>query len=184
MEQNLTERIAQRLKSLRLSHNFSLDQLSALSGHSRATLSRIENGDTSPTAAMLGSLCAAYKISLSRLMAMVEADFAPQITKAQQQIWLDPETGLERILISPPSNMLSAEMLKCTLPAGKSIHYAQPTKQGMEHHLYMLSGLLELEVDGQQYSLKPGDCLRYRLFGASQFKTPKTQSATYIITLI
>jgi uncharacterized cupin superfamily protein len=45
-----------------------------------------------------------------------------------------------------------------------------------------LAGALTLTVDGERYELRPGDCLRYRLFGASSFETGK-QSARYLIAL-
>ena len=41
-------RLAERLRALRRARRWSLDELSALSGVSRASLSRIENGDVSP----------------------------------------------------------------------------------------------------------------------------------------
>ena len=63
--------IAQRLKALRGERAWSLDELGARSGVSRATLSRLENGETSPTTAVLGRLCSAYGMTLSRLMLMV-----------------------------------------------------------------------------------------------------------------
>jgi transcriptional regulator with XRE-family HTH domain len=52
-------RLAERLRALRRARRWSLDELSALSGVSRASLSRIENGDVSPTASVLGRLAAA-----------------------------------------------------------------------------------------------------------------------------
>ena len=52
-------RLAQRLRELRHERGWSLDELAARSGVSRATLSRLENNEVSPTAAVLGRLCPA-----------------------------------------------------------------------------------------------------------------------------
>ena len=57
---------------------------------SRATLSRLENAEISPTASVLGKLCAAYGLPMSRLMMMVEADFPPLVTADEQPVWRDP----------------------------------------------------------------------------------------------
>lgn len=184
MEQNLDIKIATRLKTLRAEHELSLDQLAKKTGISRATLSRLENAAVSPTAAVLGKLAAIYKITMSQLMALVEADFAPLIGAQDQQVWQDPETGFTRKMISPPAEALRAEMLECHLPMAQKISYDHSPKQGLEHHIYMLEGQLELTVDGQIHRLEQGDCLRYQLYGASLFETSKTQSATYILTLI
>lgn len=177
-------KMAQRLKNLRIEHELSLAQLAKLCGVSRATLSRLENQEVSPTASVLGKLCATYGLTLSRLMSMVEADFAPVVTADQQEVWVDPETGFERRIISPPATALGAEMLECHLPPEQTITYDAPPKQGLEHHLYMLDGALKMSIDGAVYALKKGDCLRYQLFAASQFATGKNLSATYILTII
>ena len=49
-------RLAQRLRELRLKRSWSLEELATKSGVSRATLSRIENNEVSPTAAVLATL--------------------------------------------------------------------------------------------------------------------------------
>ena len=53
-------RLAQRLRQLRGERSWSLEELATKSGVSRATLSRIENHEVSPTASVLGKLCAAF----------------------------------------------------------------------------------------------------------------------------
>lgn len=183
MENNFDLQMAQRLKDLRQDNNMSLVQLSARCGISRASLSRLENAEVSPTAIMLGKLCATYNITMSRLMSLVEADFAALIPSASQEVWVDPESGLKRTIISPPSATLSAEMLKCSLPKNQTITYENTPKSGLEHHIYMLEGQLELTVAAKIHTLKKGDCLRYQLHGKSQFKTKGT-AAKYILTLI
>ncbi len=69
-------RLAQRLRELRMERSWSLEELATKSGVSRATLSRIENNEVSPTAAVLGRLCAAFELTLSRLLAIPRQAFA------------------------------------------------------------------------------------------------------------
>ncbi|WP_306258099.1 helix-turn-helix domain-containing protein [Pararhizobium sp. IMCC21322] len=176
---NAGENLAARLKGLRLKQGWSLDQLSEQCKLSRATLSRIENGDVSPTAQALGRLCATYRITLSRLMLMVETNDTPLLRREDQPVWEDKKTGFVRRSISPPSDSLMCEVLECTLAPGAEITYPQPPKAGMEHHLVLLSGELLLEVEGTSYELVPGDCLRYRLSGYSTFKAHKSRGARY-----
>jgi len=76
------QRIANRLRALRSEKGWSLDQLGQRSSVSRATLSRLENAEVSATANVLGKLCAAYGLTLSRLMAMVEDDYTALIRPA------------------------------------------------------------------------------------------------------
>lgn len=176
--------IAQRLKSLRAAQNWSLDELASRSTISRATLSRLENAEVSPTASVLGKLCTAYGLTMSRLMRMVEEDFAPVVRRSAQTVWTDPEHGFRRRSVSPPAQTLSGEALACELAAGTRIAYEGTPRPGLEHHLILIDGQLAVTVDGQTYDLQAGDCLRYQLFGPSVFETPQTHSARYFLFIV
>lgn len=178
------QRLAQRLKTLRSEAGWSMDELAKRSGVSRATLSRLENADVSPTASVLGKLCAAYGMPMSRLMRMVEDDFAPLLRRDQQALWSDPEIGFRRRSVSPPARPLAGEAIEGELAPNTRIDYAATPRPGLEHHLIMLEGQLELSVNGQTYALNAGDCLRYLLFGASAFATPPGSGARYLVFLV
>jgi transcriptional regulator with XRE-family HTH domain len=177
-------RLAQRLKSLRAERGWSMDHLATLSGTSRATLSRLENAEVSPTANVLGKLCAAYGLTMSRLMRMVEDDFAPLVPRAAQPVWTDPATGFRRRSVSPPAHALAGELIECELRPATRIGYDSSPRPGLEHHLHLVEGQLEVTVDGQAHALNPGDCLRYQLFGASAFATPAQSGARYFVFIV
>ncbi len=180
----IDRRIALRLKALRGAHGWSLAELAARSGVSRATLSRLENAGSSPTAQVLGRLCAAFGLTLSRLMQMAEDGFAPLVPPHAQPVWRDPGSGFVRRSVSPPAAELAGEVLDCSLAAGDRIAYDRPPREGLEHHLLLLDGALTVTVDGQAHDLRPGDCLRYRLAGASAFATPDDTGARYLLFIL
>ena len=101
MLDDLSNRLSERLKELRQGRGWSLDELAAHSGLSRATLSRMEKGEVSPTAESLGRLCQAHGLPMSRLMMMVEDTFVPRVPVERQTEWTDPETGYVRRSVSP-----------------------------------------------------------------------------------
>lgn len=177
-------RLAQRVKSLRAERGWSLDELARRSGVSRATLSRLENAEISPTASVLGKLCAAYGLPMSRLMMMVEADFPPLVTEAEQPVWTDPAIDFTRRMVSPPAEALGGEVLECRLGPKVRIGYDAAPRPGLEHHLLLLDGGLRVTVDGRTHRLRPGDCLRYRIHGASVFETPAETGARYLLFLL
>lgn len=177
-------RMAARLKQLRTERSWSLDDLAQRCDISRASISRLENAEVSPTAAVLGQLCAAFGLPMSRLIALVEAEFTPLIPRGDQAVWNDPETGFIRRTVSPPAETLAGEVLECELPPGKTIEYPRPPRAGLEHHLILAKGQLSLTIDGQVHALKAGDCLRYKLHGASTFNTPKKSGAKYYLYLV
>ncbi|OHX13146.1 XRE family transcriptional regulator [Chromobacterium sphagni] len=180
---NLDRQIADRLKALRRARGWPLDELARRSGLSRATLSRLENAEVSATAAALGKLCAAHGLALSQLMRMVEDEFTPLLPAAVQPLWTDPASGQRRHSVSPPARGLAGEVLRCELPPFCDIRYDAPPRRGLEHHLLMLDGCLEISVGGQSYRLQAGDCLRYRLSGASAFRTGDAP-ARYLLFIV
>lgn len=177
-------RIASRLKALRGERGWSLEALAKRSGISRATLSRLENAEVSPTTAVLGKLCAVFGLTLSRLMLQVEEGFPALLRPAEQPLWHDPSAGFTRRSLSPPAQPLAGEVLECSLDAGASISYEAPPRPGLEHHLALREGRLRLTLDGETYDLSAGDCLRYRLFASSRFETPPDSGARYLLFLV
>lgn len=180
----IDRQIAGRLKALRAERGWSLDELARRSGVSRASLSRLENAEVSPTTSMLGKLCAAYGLTMSRLMRLVEEAFPPLLPRAVQPVWTDPGVGFRRRSVSPPAQTLAGEVLECSLDPGARIVYETPPRPGLEHHLVLLEGALEITLDGQSFALKPGDCLRYQLYGQSAFATPAKTGARYFLFMV
>jgi transcriptional regulator with XRE-family HTH domain len=181
---SIDRRIAQRLKGLRTERAWSLDELAGRSNVSRATLSRLENAEVSATASVLSKLCVAYGLTMSRLMHMVEDDFAPLVRRNAQSVWADPEIGFRRRSLSPPAKALAGEAVECELGPATRITYEEPPQPGLEHHLLLLEGQLTLSVGGRTYDLGPGDCLRYQLFGPSAFATPADCGARYLLFMV
>jgi len=183
-DQNLERRIAQRLARLRTDRGWSLEILAERTGISRATLSRVERSELSPTAAMLGKLCSVYGWTLSRLMAEAETRPPNLISAASQAEWTDPESGYRRRVVSPPAPGLRGELVEVRIPAGASVSFDAAPVRGLEHHLWMLDGSLVLDVEGSTFRLGRGDCLRYVLSGPSRFQATGKRAARYLIAMV
>jgi transcriptional regulator with XRE-family HTH domain len=177
-------RIAQRLAGLRAERGWSLVGLAERTGISRATLSRLERSELSPTAAMLGKLCTVYGWTLSRLMAEAETRPPNLVPVAQQPEWKDPESGYCRRVVSPPAPGLRGELVEVRMPAGASVSFDASPIAGLEHHLWMLEGSLMLEVEGSEFPLRAGDCLRYVLTGPTRFQGTGKHGARYVIAIV
>jgi transcriptional regulator with XRE-family HTH domain len=177
-------RIAQRLSRLRSESGWSLEALAERTGISRATLSRLERGELSATAAMLGRLCAAYGWTLSRLMADAETGAPSRIASSEQAEWTDPESGYRRRIVSPPAPGLRGEVVEVHMPAGATVAFDDAPVPGLEHHLWMLAGELTIELDATAFDLRAGDCLRYLLTGATRFHNRGKRTARYAIAMV
>ena len=180
----IERRIAHRLARLRAERGWSLEALAERTGISRATLSRLERSELSPTAAMLGKLCTVYGWTLSRLMAEAETRSPNLVSAAEQPEWTDPESGYRRRAVSAPAPGLRGELVEVHMPAGASVSFDTAPIAGLEHHLWMLEGSLTLEVEGSVFRLRAGDCLRYVLAGPTRFQGTGKRGARYIIAMV
>jgi transcriptional regulator with XRE-family HTH domain len=181
---DIERRIASRLGQLRTERGWTLEALAEQSGISRATLSRLERGELSPTASMLGRLCSTFGWTLSRLMADAETRVPSLVPAAQQAVWTDPDTGYRRRIVSPPAPGLRGELVEIRVPPGATVAYDASPVPGLEHHLWLIDGALTLAVDGTAFQLRPGDALRYILNGPSRFTATGRREARYLIGLV
>jgi transcriptional regulator with XRE-family HTH domain len=180
---DVERRIAARLATLRAERGWSLEALAERTGISRATLSRLERGELSPTASMLGRLCTVFGWTLSRLMAEAETRMPTLVEAGAQAEWTDPETGYRRRMVSPPAPGLRGELVEVRLPAGATVTFEASPVPGLEHLLWMLEGSLTLDVEGTPFALRAGDCLRYVLHGPTRFVAGR-RAARYAIAMV
>ncbi|GHB02516.1 MULTISPECIES: helix-turn-helix domain-containing protein [Streptomyces] len=177
-------RLAARLSQLRTERGWSLDELSRRTGVSRSTLSRLERGELSPTATALGRLCSAYGRTMSRLLMEVEAEPPVLVPVAQQPVWRDERSGFVRRSVSPPHAGLRAEIVEGTLDAGAALSYENPPVPGVEQHIWVLEGTVEITVDDTAHTVSAGDCLRFRLHGPSHFHCPGPERVRYALMIV
>jgi transcriptional regulator with XRE-family HTH domain len=183
-ERDVDARLAARLAKLRADRGWSLAELADRTGASRSTLSRVERGEVSPTATLLGRLAAAYERTASRLLVEIESQPSPLIRAADQAVWRDQQEGFVRRSISPPHAALRGEVVEGLLGPGADISYDRPPVAGMEQHLWLLAGSLEFTADEESFVLLPGDCVRLRLWGRTRLRCLSPEPARYGIFIV
>src|SRR2546423_6096621 len=100
---DLSHRLAHRLRLERDSRGWSLADLAERSGVSKATISKIERAEVSPTAVVLVRLASAFDLTLAGLMLRAEGQGERLSRAGEQPAWRDPETGyLRRQGFNPP----------------------------------------------------------------------------------
>jgi transcriptional regulator with XRE-family HTH domain len=177
-------RLAERIAGLRAERGWSLDELARRSGVSRSTLSRAERGEISPTTSLLGKLCAVHGRTMSQLLGEVEAEPAQLVRAAEQTVWTDESAGFVRRSVSPPHTGMRAEVVESRLAPGADLAYDAPPVPGMEQHIWMLDGTVEITVGERTHELRPGDCLRFRLWGPTRFRCPGPDGARYAVVVL
>ncbi|MEU0005429.1 helix-turn-helix domain-containing protein [Streptomyces sp. NPDC006314] len=177
-------RLGARLAELRAQRGWSLGELAERSGVSRSTLSRAERAETSATAALLNRLCHVFGRTMSQLLSEVEAEPAPLVRAEEQQVWEDSASGFARRSVSPPHTGLRGELVEGRLTPGADIAYDRPSVPGLEQHLWVLDGTLEVTVGDTGHVLDAGDCLRMRVFGPTRFRCTGPGEARYVLAVV
>ncbi|MER8004453.1 XRE family transcriptional regulator [Streptomyces sp. NPDC094149] len=177
-------RLAARLAELRAEHGWSLGELAERSGISRSTLSRAERAEISPTAALLNRLCGVYGRTMSRLLAEVEAEPTLVVPAAEQPVWRDHASGFVRRSVSPPHAGLRGELVEGRLAVGADISYDRPPVPGLEQHIWVLEGALDVTARETEHHLGTGDCLRLRVWGPTRFRCAGPVDVRYVLAVV
>jgi len=156
---DFTADLAAALQAARQARDLSVHALAEASGVSRAMIGKVERGEAQPTAALLGRLSAALGLTLSELLARVEAGEPPRLVRAADQpVWQDPETGYRRRAVSPRIDG-PVQLVEVDLPAGARVHYPADAYAFIDQQIWVLDGTLVFDEGAARHLLGPGDCL-------------------------
>ncbi|OPG08489.1 transcriptional regulator [Streptomyces sp. GKU 895] len=177
-------RLGARLAELRAERGWSLGELADRTGVSKSTLSRAERAETSPTASLLNRLCAAYGRTMSQLLSEVETEPPLLVRAAEQPVWEDRASGFVRRSVSPPHSGLRGELVEGRLAPGSDIAYDRPPVPGLEQHIWVLEGALDMTAQDVGHRLGAGDCLRLRVWGPTRFRCAGPEPVRYALAVV
>ena len=182
----LDDRIAARLLAERTGRGWSLEQLAERSGVSRAMISKVERGESSPTAAVLGRLSAAFGLTLSQLLARAEQGAARLLNReGEQERWRDPDTGFERRALTPPGSSSPLELVWGDLPPKARVDYPASAFTFIEdQQIVVIAGRLTFTQGTQAHQLRAGDCLRLGPPADCRFENPGVAPCRYLVAVL
>jgi transcriptional regulator with XRE-family HTH domain len=184
MEQDdLDTRIGSRIRTEREGRGWSLTELAERAGVSRAMIHKIERGDSSPTANLLGKLSGAFGLSMSTLLARAEAVGGALLRRDEQPVWTDPETGYLRRQVSPRSDM-PLDLVEITLPAGKEVPIPASAYAFIRQLIWVLEGELVFVEGTTRHELRPGDCLHLGPPTDCIFRNESALPCLYSVTVL
>jgi transcriptional regulator with XRE-family HTH domain len=179
----LDRRLGARIKALRLADGLTLDQLAERSGVSRAMISRVERGESSPTAALLDRVCVGLGTVLSALFREA-AEVRPLARRAEQPLWTDPGSGYVRRGVSPPGTGSRIEIVEIEMPpGGRVLLDAARATQRLDQQVWVLAGEMVVTLGDTEHALAAGDCLQMLLDGPIAYHNPGPLTARYAVVL-
>jgi transcriptional regulator with XRE-family HTH domain len=180
---DIDDRLGARIRALRVEAGLTLEGLAERAEVSRAMLSRIERGSSSPTAQLLNKICGGLGITLSALFAGAERPASPLLRRADQPVWRDPESGYVRRNVSPPGSGSVVEIVEVEFPGGAEIGFDNRRVAGADQHVWVLDGVLELTLGEEAFRLAAGDCLAMGFDRPVRFRNPAERPLRYAVVI-
>lgn len=153
---DLDTKLAKRLSEERRTHDWSLSEVAARSGVSKAMLSRVERAEVSPSAALLARVAAAFGQTLAQFLSF-EGEQAKRLVRAADlPVRQDPQSDYLRrqIFIDADS---AFELVEVELPSGAAVPFPASIYLHSQNVVWMLSGELTLREGDDEYVLVAGD---------------------------
>jgi transcriptional regulator with XRE-family HTH domain len=188
----------ERLRSERQGRGWSMDQLAEASGVSRAMISKIERGESSPTAVLLGKLSAALELSVSELLTGTRLGDGQEPAAAQPPPaegtgmgrvrraadtpqWRDPDTGYLRRQISTAG--FPAAVTEVMLPPGAHVPYPAAAYAFIAQLVWVLSGQLTLTDGAERRVLAVGDTFELGQPRSREFRNETAEECRYVVVV-
>jgi len=171
-----------RLRLEREARGWSLTDLAERSGVSRGAISKIERGESSPTAGLLLRLADAFDLTLAGLLARAEGGADRLSRVADQPIWRDPASGyLRRQVFERPDHPI--ELVRVELPAGARVGIPAASYRRIRQVVWVLDGEVTIEEGEEARRLGAGDCLAFGPPADSAFVNESASPCTYLVVV-
>ncbi len=176
--------IAERIRLERDARGWALAELAERSGVSKATISKIERAEVSPTAVILVRIAGAFELTLAGLLLRAEEGAQQDRVSraADQPVWRDPATGYTRRQILARADH-PLEVVQVELPPGQRVDLPASSYAHIRQAVWLQSGQLEIAEDGQRHLLAPGDCLAFGPPSEVSFFNGGALACTYLVVL-
>lgn len=166
--------IGSKIRFIRKTSGLTLKQLARGCGLSANTISMVERNEVSPSIETICRIASALGVSPASLFLEIcqpnvvlqracEMSEDQNITQKTMQILSNPT----RI---PPGDMRSPQPISCGLPSSRSF-------------ILCISGQVELELEGQNYLLEPGDNLAFNSDAFHRWRSPNDTPGIAVMVL-
>lgn len=180
--EDIGHRLAQRIRLERDSRSWSLAELAERSGVSKATISKIERAEVSPTAVVLVRLASAFDLTLAGLMLRAESGSGRLSRAGEQPVWRDPETGyVRKQVFSRPDHPV--ELVRVELPARQKVTLPASSYAHIRQLVWVQTGSLVITEGGEPHELVAGDCLGFGSPANTTFANETNAPCVYVVAL-
>jgi len=162
-EDEISKRLATRLKEARQSRSLSLEALANISGVSKSMLSQIERAESSPTVASLWNLTRALNVDFSGLLDGSPKELSPirEVIRAEQTpVIMSKGDGCKIRILSAPESVGDTEIYDLEFNANGALE-SEAHRAGCIENLTVFSGTLIVKSHNMSEVVNRGDTIRY-----------------------
>lgn len=175
--------LARRIRLERDARGWSLADLAARSGVAKASLSKIERGEMSPSAGLLVRIAGAFDLTLAGLLLRAEGERSRLTRSADQPVWRDPATGyVRRQVFSRPDH--PTELVTVELPPGQHVRFPAWSYAHTRHVVWVRKGALSLTEGGVRHELAAGDSLGFGPPSEVTYANDSAAPCVYAVILV
>jgi transcriptional regulator with XRE-family HTH domain len=176
---NLTKHIAATLKSLRRERGWSLDKTAQETTVSKAMLGQIEREESSPTIATLWKIASGFQTSFSSFLEELHIDAKTPIHRTGHAQPLNPvDDKIHVTPLFPFDPQLHCEIFVIEL-LPHCTHLSHPHKPGVIEHVIVVSGIIDVLLNGSWQPLRKGEGLRFNANQAHGYRNSTAKKACF-----
>ncbi|MFD1385493.1 XRE family transcriptional regulator [Oceanobacillus sp. FSL W7-1293] len=153
----ITEYISKNLQTIRKERGLSLDKTAKLTEVSKAMLAQIERGDSVPTVTTLWKIANGLKVSFSSLISQ-QTNPIRVIKKQDRYLVTEAENHYRVHAAVPFSPEKQFEVFMVELDP-ENEHKSSPHNPGVEEHVFVQEGQLEMDIDGTVEKIEEGEAI-------------------------
>tara|TARA_R110002049_G_scaffold30316_1_gene102996 strand:- start:37732 stop:38331 length:600 start_codon:yes stop_codon:yes gene_type:complete len=183
IEDESTTWLSARIRREREAKGWSLGQFAEKSGVSKAMISKIERGEASPTATVLGRLSGALSLTVSALLSRSDPVHHGVRRHADQPVWSDPATGYGRRQVLSGHNM-PLELVEVDLPARQQVAMPASAFTFIRQTIWVLDGSLLFHEGDRVHHLDTGDCLELGPPQDCMFENKTAENCRYLVAVV
>lgn len=173
-------RIGRRLRAARQQRSLSLEQVARLTGLTKGFLSQVERDLASPSVASLLAICDAVGLPISALFQPAQTNLVTARDRAPINFGGD---RVSEYLLTPSGERRLQVIESHIEPGGGSGDglYSLPADAEFVH---VISGRLDLEIEGTHYRLTAGDSLTFSARAPHCWRNPSAHEVTHVIWVL
>lgn len=151
--------IGERLREIRTGRNLSLDEVSKLTGVSKPMLGQIERGRSVPTITTLWKIATGLKTPLSAFLEEQQAEYTVADMGVTETI--EDAGGMRAYPLFPYDPIRNVEIFYIEFDGGCR-HASEKHNDGVEEYVLVLTGELQLVLNGKEVTVHEGQAIRFR----------------------